>query len=154
MSGHDDGSWKGPGYRDLIVWQKAMDLADLVYDACASWPKDETFGLTSQTKRAAVSVPTNIAEGKGRGTPGDFARFLGIAYNSLCELETLLYFAHRRKFIDQPSRDALLVRSTEVARLIHGLLRSLKCPSGDGLREDESPYDEALTAVPDSFDRP
>jgi four helix bundle protein len=143
VESREDGGRIEPGYRDLIAWQKAMDLADQIYDACLDWPDDEKFGLTSQTKRAAVSIPANIAEGKGRGTPGDFARFLDIAYGSLCELETLLYMANRRAFIDRETRDRLLARSTEVARLIHGLLRRLKPSSARGLREDGPAYDHA-----------
>src|SRR5688500_6780886 len=137
----EDGTWEGPGYRDLIAWQKAMDLADAVYDACEAWPKNEMFGLASQARRAAVSVPSNIAEGQGRGMAGDFARFLGIAYGLLCEVETLVFMAHRRRFVDQPTRDSLIAGSTEVARLIHGLMRSIGRRPPSGVREDEPWYD-------------
>ena len=141
MQSGGEGGWSEPGYRDLIAWQKAMDLADLVYDACLGWPADERYGLTSQTKRAAISIPANIAEGKGRGTPGDFARFLDTSYGSLCELETLLYLANRRGFIDRMTRDRLLARSTEVARLIHGPLRHLRPSSPRATHEDSPTYD-------------
>ena len=144
MGQAEEKSWVGPGYRDLLAWQKALDLADLAYDACEGWPKDETYGLAGQTKRAAVSIAANIAEGQERGTPGDFDRFLTIAYDSLCEFETLAFLAHRRRFIDCATRDDLLARSTEVARLIHGLKRSLGSRRARGIQENAPLYDEIL----------
>jgi four helix bundle protein len=75
-------------YQDLVAWQKAMDLADAVYDVTERWPKEQLFGLTIQVQRAALSVPSNIAEGQGRNSRADFGRFLDIANGSRCELET------------------------------------------------------------------
>jgi four helix bundle protein len=77
------------GYRDLIVWQKSMTLTKQVYSCTRSFPKEETYGLTSQIRRAAVSIPANIAEGQARNSTGEFLQFLGIARGSLAELETL-----------------------------------------------------------------
>ena len=113
-------------YRDLIAWQKAMDLADAVYEVSAGWPNQQLFGLTIQAQRAALSVPSNIAEGQGRGSRADFGRFLDIAHGSLCELETQLTMAYRRRFIDGVTHDRLLEQAAEVGRLLHGLMRKLR----------------------------
>jgi four helix bundle protein len=78
---------KVKNYQDLIVWQKAMDLVEEVYKASRSFPREETYGLTSQIRRAAVSIPSNIAEGQGRRTTADFLRHLSIAYGSLREVK-------------------------------------------------------------------
>src|SRR5579862_7466163 len=88
-------------YRDLIVWQKAMDLATLVYQSTESFPQKEVFGLTNQLRRAAVSIPSNIAEGQGRNSNLDFRRFLGISRGSLQEVETQLELARRLGYLDE-----------------------------------------------------
>jgi len=85
-------------YKDLIVWQKSMTLCNFTYELVNHFPKEELFGLTSQIKRCAVSIPSNIAEGFGRGSNKNFINFLKIAYGSLVELETQLLIAHQRKF--------------------------------------------------------
>jgi four helix bundle protein len=82
-------------YRDLVAWQKAMDLVQEVYAATREWPRREAFGLTSQVRRAAVSVPSNIAEGYGRQSSREFLNYLSIAYGSLMELETQLLIGFR-----------------------------------------------------------
>jgi four helix bundle protein len=111
-------------YRDLIAWQRAMDLVELTYRETAGFPAGEKFALVVQMRRAAVSVPSNIAEGQGRGGNPEFVRFLRIAHGSLRELETQALIAGRLKF----SSDAAVVRflemSGEVGRLINGLIRS------------------------------
>lgn len=84
------------GYRDLKAWQLAVELADHIYTIKEGWPSREQFGLTSQTRRAAVSVPANIAEGQGRVGKREFPHRLSIAYGSLCELETLIHLATLR----------------------------------------------------------
>jgi len=111
-------------YRDLIAWQKSMELVEVVYTLSKEFPKEELYGLTSQIRRAAVSVPSNIAEGHGRGTPAEFAHFLSIAYGSLRELETQLIIAQRLKYIKihQPAFDLC----EETGRLLNGLKKSLK----------------------------
>ncbi len=112
-------------YRDLIVWQKAMDLVETIYRTTGAFPREEIYGLTSQIRRAAISVPSNIAEGNGRNTTRDYVHFLGMAYGSVKEVETQVLIAERLRYID-PSRIAELVRLTaEVARLISGLINSL-----------------------------
>ena len=82
-------------YRDLIAWQKGVDLVEGIYRATQSWPREETYSLTDQVRRAAVSVPANIAEGHGRHSTKEFLQHLGIASGSLCEAETHLVIANR-----------------------------------------------------------
>src|SRR5687768_13214505 len=86
-------------YRDLIAWQRSMELVNLVYRCTARWPATELYALTAQTKRAAVSVPANIAEGHGRNGRREFIYHLGIARGSLCEVETLLQVAADQQFL-------------------------------------------------------
>jgi four helix bundle protein len=90
-------------FKQLIAWQKAMDLVELVYAGTSGYPRDEVYGLTNQTRRAAVSIPSNIAEGQGRRTTGDFLRYLSIAYGSLCELETQLLIGQRLGYLNSTS---------------------------------------------------
>jgi four helix bundle protein len=113
-------------YRELVAWQKAMELAEAVYDCTRSFPKDELYGLTSQMRRAAVSVPSNIAEGQGRVTPNELIHHLRIAYGSLSELETQLILAERLTYLDHEAAKYLLDSTSEVGRLINGLMRSLR----------------------------
>src|SRR6059058_1202032 len=113
----------GRSYRDLIAWQKAMDLVDAIYDATEELPKRETFGLASQLRRAAVCVPSNIAEGQSRLSGG---LFLGHARASLAELETQLEIARRRRFITDAQCEKLQAQASETGRLINGLLESIK----------------------------
>ena len=114
-------------YRDLVAWQKAMDLVERVYVASAVFPREEQYGLTAQLRRAAVSVPSNIAEGQGRRSSDDeFVRFLQISVGSLCELETQLELAVRLKFLTKPQAVDLRACSDEVGRLVNGLIRSKK----------------------------
>ena len=114
-------------FRQLIVWQKAMTLVTDIYRATQSFPGDERFGLTSQLRRAAVSVPSNIAEGQGRLTLGEFRQFLGHAKGSLCEVETQLLIAQNLGYLPAPR--SLLDSLNEVARLLNGLINSL-APDG------------------------
>jgi len=112
-------------YRELIVWQKAMDLTVRVYEITKAFPHEEIYGLTSQLRRAAVSIPSNIAEGQGRHTTADFIRFLGIAYGSLQETETQLTLATRLGYIQESQEAQLLEQCAEVGKLINGLTHSL-----------------------------
>ena len=91
-------------YRELIVWQKAMDLVEAIYRTTARFPKEELYGLTSQIRRAAVSIPSNIAEGQARNTTRDFLHFLAIAYGSLKEVETQVLIAERLGYIDESAK--------------------------------------------------
>ena len=114
------------GYRDLVAWQRAIDLVEQVYRVTNPWLAEERYGLTNQVRRAAVSVPANIAEGQGRSSSKEFAHHLSIAYGSLCEVETHLLIANRLAFIDGPTFDALIERATSVAKPLRGLMRSLQ----------------------------
>jgi four helix bundle protein len=113
-------------YRDLIVWQKAMDLVESIYLHTRDFPKEEIYGLTSQLRRAAVSIPSNIAEGNARTTTRDFLHFLSIAYGSIKELETQILIAERLGYDGQKLTPTLLNSTSEVARLLSGLSNSLK----------------------------
>ena len=119
-------STRSKSYEDLVAWQRAMDLVDAVYVATRNWPPDERFGLTSQIRRAVVSVPANIAEGQGRNGRAEFAHHLGIANGSLSEVETMIRIATRQRFHSGETQDRVLEITRETGRLIHGLLRSLK----------------------------
>lgn len=113
------------GYKDLRVWHQAMALAEHIYEATKSFPQDERFGLTSQMRRAAVSVPSNIAEGRGRGTDAELTRFCGIAYGSLMELETQAEFAHRIGFLANESLVSIMNDCAEVAKMLNTLRSSI-----------------------------
>lgn len=110
-------------FRNLVVWQKAITFVTEVYLATQSFPNEEKFGLTSQLRRAAVSIPSNIAEGRGRMTRGEFRQFLGHAKGSLCEVETQLVIAQDLGYLKDPQQ--LLEKLHEIARLLNGLLNSL-----------------------------
>ncbi|HWP39872.1 MAG TPA: four helix bundle protein [Tepidisphaeraceae bacterium] len=112
-------------YRDLHAWQKAMDLCERVYRASQDLPQHEIYGLRLQMRRAAVSMPSNIAEGQGRGSDKDWSRFLSIAYGSLRELETQVLIAERLGYLDSATAESLMVLASEVGRLINGLRRTL-----------------------------
>ena len=113
------------GYRDLLVWQRAMRIAEHTYLLSRSFPKDEQFGLTSQARRAAASVAANIAEGYGRGTRPAYASFVRIAQGSLKELETHLMLAERVGMVKPGSADAILAEADELGRMLRTLLNKL-----------------------------
>lgn len=118
-------------YRDLKAWQKAMDLVTEVYVATQNFPKDEIYGLRNQVRRAAVSVPSNVAEGKGR-SDRDFSRFLLQARGSLLELETQILIALNLKYLSGKEAEALLAGTAETGKILNGLLSALKPVSGAG----------------------
>lgn len=120
-------------YRDLIVWQKSMKLAGYAYNATADLPKKETYGLVSQIRRAAVSVPSNVAEGHGRLTDLQFRHFLGNARGSLYELRTQVELAGDLGYLEQKTVQHIMEQSTEVARLLNGLITSLRSREAGGL---------------------
>jgi four helix bundle protein len=113
-------------YRDLIAWQKAMRLAKQTYLLTEKFPPDERFGLTVQMRRSAVSVPSNIAEGHGRLSDRALRMFLGNARGSLYELETQALLAADLTYLKREDADAFLTQTAEVARILHGLLRTLE----------------------------
>lgn len=112
-------------YQDLVVWQKAMELVRDVYGHTRHWPTEELYGLTSQIRRAAVSVPSNIAEGHGRRSGREFARFLNIAHGSLMEVETQLRIAHDLRFLPARDLECMLNTTAEIGRVLYGLPQSV-----------------------------
>ncbi len=113
-------------YQDLVVWQKALVLAEDVYSVTRGFPKEGIYGLISQMRWAAVSVASNIAEGHARNTQGEFMLFLGHARGSLAELQTQAILACRLKFLDSSIEHQLNARIAEVGRLLNALRTSLK----------------------------
>jgi four helix bundle protein len=113
-------------FRDLLVWQKSMRLVEAVYQATRSFPKEEMFGLAGQMRRAAVSVPSNIAEGQGRDSEKSFAQFLNQAMGSLYELETQLELACNLGMMVRETMDRLQEDAAEIARMLHGLRGTLR----------------------------
>jgi four helix bundle protein len=114
------------GFQRLAAWQKSMDLVEAVYRESRNWPRDETYGLVSQARRAAISIPSNIAEGHGRSGAREYAHHVSIAFGSLSELETQLLIAHRLGYSQDEQIDALMAQIVEVRRIIRGLLSSLR----------------------------
>ena len=112
-------------FEELQVWQKAVEFADRVYGVTRGFPNDERFGLTSQMRRAAVSVSSNIAEGSGRSSDKDFAHFVEIAYSSLMEVVSQTQVAVRQSFLEPQTRNELYERAEELARMLSGLRSSL-----------------------------
>ena len=112
-------------FKQLQVWQRAIQLTLAIYDCTAQFPNTERFGLTNQLRRAAVSVPSNIAEGQGRATKGEFIQFLCHARGSLFELETQTVIARKLGYISSEVEEHLAAKATEVARILNGLLTSL-----------------------------
>jgi four helix bundle protein len=113
-------------FKDLMVWQKSHQLTLAVYRATMGYPKHELFGLTSQTRRCSVSIPANIAEGCGRGSDADFARFLQIAMGSSSELEYHLFLAKDLGFLNEAVYAGLNLEVTAVKRMLTALLKKLK----------------------------
>ena len=113
-------------YRDLIVWQKSFDLANHIYEATHHFPKDERYGLSSQIRRAAVSIPSNIAEGSSREGTKEFLHFISITKGSLAEIETQLMLAEKRSYLSTESLNQLLKQTDEISRMLTALKRKLQ----------------------------
>lgn len=113
-------------YQDLRVWQNAMDLVERVYGETQDFPKAEIYGLTSQMRRAAVSIPSNIAEGKGRSTDRDRSLFFCHAPGSLLDLETQILIAQRLKYMTPQRAEPLIKLSNELGRMLNSLLQSMR----------------------------
>ena len=123
-------------YKDLIAWQKGMELVRLIYNATDKFPSNETYGLVSQLRRGAVSVPSNIAEGKAHYSNRDFVRFLRHARGSIAEIETQVPIAEQRKYLPDSTTTQLTQKLDELGRILSGLINSLK--------EREEPRDSGL----------
>ena len=109
------------GYRDLIAWQKAMELVTEIYRASQRFPKEELYGLTNQLRRAAVSIPSNLAEGHGRNSPKEFHHFAGNARGSLLEVETQLEIALNLGYLSREIANQLQLKTSELGKIINGL---------------------------------
>jgi four helix bundle protein len=118
-------------YRDLLVWQKAMDLAVAVYEFTKGFPASEMYGLTSQTRRAAVSVAANIAEGYGRDSTGSYVNFLRTSQGSLKEVETHVLLAARVGLAEQDDAAPLLNNCDEIGKMLRALIRSVERTAGE-----------------------
>lgn len=114
------------GYRELDVWKISMDLADKVYDVTETFPRNEMYGLVSQIRRAAVSIPSNIAEGSARSGTKELLHFINIARGSLAELETQLILSERRKYINRDMLEQLILTATSVGKMLTSLYKSLE----------------------------
>ncbi len=112
-------------YKDLQVWQKAFDLSFSIYTNTKQLPKEEIFGLMSQMRRAAVSIPSNIAEGHGRSTNKEFSYFLKISIGSCNELETQVLLSEKLKYIDERTSITLQNECTEIVKMLNGLIKKL-----------------------------
>jgi four helix bundle protein len=117
------------GFEKLEVWQKSIELSDTVYSLTRDFPTDERFGLTSQMRRSAVSIPSNIAEGSGRSSTTDFARFVEFSYSSLMELITQTTIANRQGFLTEAGYSQAYQQSEQIARMLSGLRSSLTSPN-------------------------
>lgn len=113
-------------YRDLIVWQKSMELVRNVYLFTNEFPKEEQYGLTNQLRRCAVSIPSNIAEGYGRNATGDYKRFLQIAVGSLYELQTQIEIAFQLNFLAEKMFNSTVALCTEIDKMLYSLIKKLK----------------------------
>jgi four helix bundle protein len=116
-------------YRDLLVWQKGIVLVTDVYNATRGFPREETYGLTSQMRRCAVSIPSNIAEGHGRSTRREYLRYLEVAAGSLRELQTQLVIARNLNFLPPDAYSQIEEQSLELDRMLASLQRKLRVSS-------------------------
>jgi four helix bundle protein len=113
-------------YRELKVWQKSFELCKSIYKITKKFPRKEQYSLTSQIRKSAISIPSNIAEGYGRGTTKEYIHFLYIAYGSICELETQILLSKDFGYISEEDKNDLLEKVKEVERMLHALIKSLK----------------------------
>ena len=118
-------------HKDLEVWKKSIALVKKIYEISSKFPKEEKYSLTDQIRRCAVSIPSNIAEGSGRGSDKDFIRFLYIALGSLAETETQLIISERLKYLNEETVNVLLSELNNIKRMLLGLIKHLKDKSDD-----------------------
>lgn len=115
--------------KELLVWRKSVEFCKTLYEATACFPKSELYGLTSQMRRAAVAIPSNLAEGRGRGTRKDYRQFVVISRGSAAELETQLIISQELRFLSDEDAHCLLKDLREIMRMLNGLVRSLGDPA-------------------------
>ncbi|MEI6489407.1 MAG: four helix bundle protein [Bacteroidota bacterium] len=113
-------------FKELIVWTKAVDLAADMYKITGRFPSDEKFGLIAQINRCAISIPSNIAEGSGRNTSGEFIHFLGISIGSSFELETQLIIANKLDYLDNETLEITVKKINDIQNMTFGLLKKIK----------------------------
>lgn len=113
-------------FRDLLIWQKAMALVTHTYTVTTNFPKDEQFGLTSQIRRCSISIPSNVAEGFGRGTNKDYYRFLTISIGSLFEFQTQIEIAYNLKYISETEFNTIFENSRELERMLSSFMNKVK----------------------------
>ena len=113
-------------FRKYEIWLKAIEIVDDIYGYTKNFPKNEIFGLSNQIQRAAVSIPSNIAEGASRESESDFARFLEIALGSACEVETQIVIAHRRNYISSQENQNILTKLHSIEKQLAGLIKTLR----------------------------
>jgi four helix bundle protein len=116
----------GRSYRELVAWRKAMKFVVAIYEATQTFPSEERYGLTNQLRRAAVSVPSNIAEGQARFSQKEFHHFLSIARGSMAEIETQLFLAKDLQYLSASKSAMLLATADELGRILNGLIASIK----------------------------
>ena len=121
-----EGQSKIESFEDLLVWQKSISLVETLYEITAKFPAEEKFNLTSQLRRAAVSVPSNIAEGYSRKSLGDYIRFLLISVGSLAEIKTQLVIANRLNFLGNESMAVIKEKIVEIDKMLRALVKSLE----------------------------
>jgi four helix bundle protein len=112
-------------YKDLIVWQKGIELVDELYTITKKFPKEEMFGLTNQIRRASVSIPANIAEGWGRNSSKNYIQFLRISRGSLFEIETMLVIANNQNFITEQMKSSISMKIDELGKMLNKLIKNL-----------------------------
>jgi four helix bundle protein len=134
-------------HRDLLVWQKAMDLVVTCYRLTDAFPKHEIYALTSQLRRAAVSVPSSIAEGRGRYSKKEFAQYLSIALGSIAELETQLEIGVRLGYLDRQAAAEASEKAEEVGKMLNGLRTSLKRKVGNEVTPRTSPMNDIFSSA-------
>jgi four helix bundle protein len=113
-------------FRDLKIWQQSMELVTAIYKVTSKFPEEEKYGLTSQLRRSSVSIPSNISEGFGRNSQGDFKRFVNISMGSLFELQTQIEVARNLEFLSEEQSNTLYEDSREIERMMSSFIRTLK----------------------------
>lgn len=113
-------------FKDLLVWQKSIDLVTEVYKITSNFPSNEKYELVRQLRKSAISIPSNIAEGNSRRSAADYSQFIKIARGSAAELETQIIISKNLKFIDKEKHDALILKVIEISKMLNGLINYLK----------------------------